>query len=314
MSTVTDYRDQLQVEVNWRAITLAALFGIVILGALALRPYFVSEGVSSAVEGTSTSGQAATGFGWALAEAAFAALVLGVLLLYRRLPEWVQDTLKTCLALVLWMYVGVLAARGGAWWMSALFIAGAYAVYKVIDHYDVFWIFNNLTSIGLAIVAGAIVGIKLGPWVLATGLIGLSVYDHVFADKKSWMFTMGAWFLDQRIPVLVVVPKSWRLDWDELADGLRGDEEGDEEDRTVRFGIGTADLLLPAAFVVAVVNTLPAAGASAVVAAAVIAGILLACFNLSWKMSAQGSGAGLPPLCTGALGGWVVGTVVVMAL
>lgn len=315
MSTIEigGWRRFVQVKTDWRAVALALLFLVVISGALAIRPLLIASGTESAVEGASSSQQAAVGAGWAIAEATFAGLLVGVILVWRKLPEWVQEIVTDAMMIAGYMMFGVFAAEQSSFWSAAALIIGLVAVMNVADHFDVWWIANNLLALGLAIfVAG--VGIVLGPWVLAVGLIGLSLYDYWFADRESWMFTLGSGFLNWKVPVLFVIPKSIRLDWDELTEAMSGEEVEDEDQAEIGFGIGTADLALPAAFVVALAGEISIGVSTGIPIVAVTAGILVACARVSWKMANRGGGAGLPPLTSGAIGGWVIGAVIVAVI
>ena len=65
-----------------------------------------------------------------------------------------------------------------------------------------------------------------------------------------------------------------------------------------------ADLALPAALAAAVAT---AGGPAPLLAAGgVVAGIAIACFRLRHRMLTAGSGAGMPALTAGAIGGWLL--------
>lgn len=311
MSDHLDWHRYFEVEKDWRALALVSLFLVVIAGALTVRPWLLSQGAESAVAGTSTTEQAAGGVVWALSEAVFAGVLLAVILLWRKLPEWVQDIVNDNLLIAVYMLVGASALAADAFGITAAAAMGALTVLKTADEFDVWWVVNDIAALGFAVVLGAFLGLVLGPWVLAVGLIGLSVYDYVFADRKSWMFTLGSAFIRWKLPVLFLVPTTVRFDWEKFGDALDG--EVDEEDiPEIGFGIGMADLAIPAALVVAIAGEATMSLSGGIPVVAVVAGILVACFRVSWKMSNEGGGAGLPPLTSGALGGWAIGTLVVM--
>lgn len=140
---------------------------------------------------------------------------------------------------------------------------------------------------------------------ISRGLVGLTAYDYWFADRQTWMADIAEWTVSRKLPLLVIAPTSFRLSWDELEEAATGDER--DPDELLAFAIGTADLLLPAAFAVALAESgavLPFAGA--------VLGLLAACPRLSWKMH-NGGGAGLPPITTGVFGGWAIASVGVVA-
>jgi presenilin-like A22 family membrane protease len=282
-----------------KALGLVALFVVVIGGALAARPTAVSTGAEPAFSDTSTAGQAVGGAGWAIVEALFAAALLGGILLWRRVPGWLQESLLSAAKFGVPMFIGGYAAVSGSFAGWTAFCVSAVAVLKAVDEWDCWWAVNNLLAVGLAIYIGVAAGIVLGPVVIGVGFVGLAVYDYVFADRRTWMFTLSAWTVRQRLPALFIVPQWWRFDWEALAEAFEADSDVEGED-VMRWGIGMADLALPAAFAVAI-----AASGNGLALAGAVAGILIACARVSQKID-DGGGAGLPPLATGALGGWAV--------
>lgn len=281
-----------------RAGALVALFAIVIGGALLLRPTSAASSATPAFEGSSTTTQVAGGIIWAIAEAIFAGLLLLTLLLFRQLPDWLQKALSKAAAAAFFMIAGAYAALTNQFpGLFATVIVLFVWVYG-LDANDLWWVGNDVLAIAIAIGVGVMAGVVLGPIVIAAGLIGLTVYDHVFADRADWMFDLAGWSMRRRLPTVFVVPASLRMDWMELIDAF--DEDGRDPKELMQFGIGMADLALPAAFAVAVAQSgggLPLFGA--------LAGLGVACGRISYKLE-NGGGAGLPPIVSGTLGGWAL--------
>lgn len=298
--TLASARRYTALQFDSRAAILVSLFAVVIGGALAVRPALVAtQGVESAVTGASTGEQAGIGVVWAIAEAIFAGLLLAGVLLWRRLPGWVRNIGRDLLTIAVWMTVGAWALANRQFHLALPVVLGLFAIAKAADEYDIWWLINNALAIGLAIYLAAFVGVILGPVVIAVGLVGLAVYDHVFANERDWMLNLAVWTIQRKLPMLVVVPNRWRQSWDDLAE-----EPEDMAEREDVFAIGMADLLLPAAFAVALAQT----GRIGALSGAVV-GTGIACFRLSW-VSANGpkrGGAGLPSLTVGAVTGAVIG-------
>lgn len=253
---------------------------------------------------------AGAGIAWAGIEVAFAVGLLALIVVYRRLPEWLQETIKINVVLLIFLHLGGQWATAGVLPTGAALVVSILTVYKAVSHYDVYWALNNLLAVSLAIATGAYIALIFGVWGLVVALVALTVYDHVFANKQGWMFTLADSLLRARLPVVVLKPHGWRLDWNAFVDGL-GD---DEDDPDTSWAIGTADLALPAAFAAAVATAPPGPLASGTLAAAgVVGGVTLACFRLRYEMLTKGSGAGLPALTAGALGGWAVMQVLIGA-
>lgn len=311
MSTATSrFRNLTAVHADRWGLLLAALFLTVLAGSVYVATWLSGAGVEPAMGGTSGGEQAAAGAGWAIAEAIFAALLLGVILLYKRLPEWAQDVVKTAVVVVPAMWLGVLAVQNGAFWPVALGVVGYYAIVKATDAYDVYWLWQNFEAVALAIVLGGAVGAVLPLPFLAVGIVGLTIYDHVFANENDWMFTLGGGMLRAKLPVVVFAFPRLRVAWDDICDSLAADRDEETDDGvfegTSQFGIGTADLLLPAAFASAVAVT---GGGVTLPVLGVAAGVGVAALRLRWEMLNVGSGAGMPAIAGGVLGGYAVALV-----
>lgn len=313
------FRRLTAVQTDGWGFLLAGLFVVVLVGAVWMATWFASAGVEPAMSGSSGSEQAAAGAGWALAEVGVAVLLLGFVLLWKRLPEWVQDVVKTGVLVVGAMVLGDMASQLGmsAFWTVAVGVVGYYAIIKAADAFDVYWLWNNFESIALAIVLGAGIGAVLPLPFLLVGIVGLTIYDHVFANEKDWMFTLGEGMLRAKLPVIVFAFPKLRVSWDAICDEMGGDDDALDDSLTEMleegrgFGIGMADLLLPAAFAAAV--TLAGGGVTLPVVG-VVAGIVVAAFRLRWEMVNIGSGAGLPAITGGIVGGYAIASLVVIAL
>jgi len=315
MGAVTYVSDR--VVIDWTAIELAALFAVV-LGIAAAIGLQVGPSTNAATPdqfGNGASSQAAAGAAWATAEVVVAATMLVLLFVYNRLPEWLQSLVKWNVLFVLAMYLGAAAGDGGSFWPQAGLLVGAGFTYGLLDQFDVWWVANNALAVLLAVLGGSLIGLVFGVPGMALALIVLTVYDHVFANKQTWMFALGSAIVSARLPALFIRPSSWRLDWDELTDSFGADREdvdNAEDMPNNAWGLGTADLMLPAGFVVAVATTdiawLPSGGL--LVTLLVATGIIVACFRLRHEMLTRGSGAGLPALAAGALVPYVVITLV----
>lgn len=269
------------------------------------------------------SEQAAAGGGLAIAEVVVAVVILALVLLYRRLPTFLKELSTTVAKIGLLLGVGgYLAADAGGFnavflWVVAI-ILFSYIGYTVVDHVGLWWVVNNVLAIGLAIIAGAALGYVVGVWFLAVFLVGMSVYDHYFANKKRYMFQLAGPLLRARLPVIVIYPKTWRFGWDAFIDAVAEIAEGEDDDaeEVIVGGLGTADCLLPAAFVAALVAYAsgPSIGWLPLTAAGVILAMVVCGFYLRDSMDRKGSGAGLPPITAAALVGagvfWFIGLAV----
>jgi len=295
----TEIRQRLGFNADLQAAGLIVLFGAVIGGSLLLRPTAIASGSTPAFQGSSTSTQVAGGIIWAIAEAIFAVVLLSLLVLWRRLPAWIQKALSRALAAGVLMVLGAYGVFTNQFLLLAGLVVGTIASVYALNAFDLWWIGNDVLALAVAVYIGVLAGVVLGPVVIAAGLIGLTAYDYLFADREDWMFQLAGWTVRRRFPMLFLVPSTMRLDWDDLCESFDEDSAVDT-DAVLRFGVGTADLALPAAFAVALAQAgggLPLLGA--------LAGLAVACGRISHKLE-QGGGAGLPPIVSGTLGGWLL--------
>lgn len=292
------WRDHLAIDRH--ALYLAGLLVAVQAGALGLALPAVRAGYDPALPlnaGESAGGQAAAGIAWAGLEAVFAAVLLGLLALWSRIPEWIRETVTVLAVMLIPFGMGVALRPSTALYLGA-FATAFTVIYKTTDNFNLYWLLNNLLAVLLATVLAVVVGVTFGVAGLAVALLGLTAYDHFFADKKDWMFSLAMPMVRNRIPVLVIIPSGWWFDWDYF------NTDRDDADLDVT-GIGTADLALPAGFGVAAATD-TVLGGGAIVMAALLVGLVVAALRLRHKMLTTGSGAGLPALTAAVLGAYAV--------
>ncbi|MDD4137124.1 MAG: presenilin family intramembrane aspartyl protease [Methanoregula sp.] len=170
---------------------------------------------------------------------------------------------------------------------------------------------------GLGILIGAgvasIFGVSLEVIPVLILLALLAVYDAISVYKTKHMITLAEGVIDQKTPILFVIPK--RRDYSFIKEGIGKISDGGER---AAFIIGMGDMIMPAILVVSanvfvtgwklggLVN-LPAIGA--------IIGSLAGLAVLLYFVMSGKPQAGLPPLCGGTilgfLAGWAMVTVMV---
>jgi len=285
-----------QLDFDRKGIELAILFTVVLtvtaLLALQLR------GFSSAVQppasfGEGTTGQATAAATWAVAEVLFAGVLLLAIFGIRKLPSWARTTVRRSILILGLVYVGGTAGTAAVAMQVGAVLVAVYALYRITDHYGLWWVPNNLMSLVAAIWLGIVLGFLFGAVGVGIAAVILLVYDHYFANKKEWMFQLVGPMLRYRLPVLFVRPSQLRFEWMNLL----SDDEDDRSD-VIEWGVGTADIAIPAGFVTGVAvdpNGIIATFGEAVLVLFVLA-VALACFRLSWRLNTHGNGAGLPPL------------------
>lgn len=318
MRGVNRWQNYVSIETDYWAMLLALLFLSVIAGSLALVPWVNSMGVEQAMGGSSAAEQAAAGGGWAIAEAIAAVIILGAIAAWRLLPEWAREIVKDNLTIGLWMLNGAGAYVADVFLPVMAAAIGLLTIAKTAVRFEVYWLLHNVFAVGVAILGAVLLGVTFPLPFLVIGLVGLTVYDHVFANQQDWMMKIGEGLLCAKLPVVVFAFPKLRVDWDDLCDAIADEEEEKEQSEFFPdkkgFGIGTADLLLPAALAVAVVKTIGTPVGGVIPAVGLTIGVIIAAFRLRWELINTGSGAGLPAITSGAFGGWAVGIMVVMSV
>jgi presenilin-like A22 family membrane protease len=192
--------------------------------------------------------------------------------------------------------VSAIAALVGA--LAATALLYLYPEWYVID------VMGVLISAGVA----SIFGISLAILPVLVLLILLAVYDAISVYRTRHMITLAEGVLDMKAPILVVVPK--RMDYSFRREGLN---IGEGEERGA-FVMGMGDLIMPSILVAsshvfvaapAVLWVLSVPTLGAMLGSLAGLGVLLFFVN---KGNPQ---AGLPPLNSGAIVGFLIGAALV---
>ncbi|HEX3001476.1 MAG TPA: presenilin family intramembrane aspartyl protease PSH [Methanoregula sp.] len=168
-----------------------------------------------------------------------------------------------------------------------------------------------IDGLGVLIGAGvaAIFGASLEILPVLILLVLLAAYDAISVYKTKHMITLAEGVIDQKTPILFVIPK--RKDYSFIKEGIG--KLGDGGERSA-FIIGMGDMIMPAILVVSAnvflngvklggVINLPALGA---ILGSVAGLVVLLHFVMSGKPQ-----AGLPPICGGTIVGFLIGWAMV---
>jgi len=164
-----------------------------------------------------------------------------------------------------------------------------------------------IDGLGILIGAGvaAIFGASLEILPVIILLVLLAAYDAISVYKTKHMITLAEGVIDQKTPILFVIPK--RKDYSFIKEGIGKLADGGER---AAFIIGMGDMIMPAILVVSAnvflkgfrlggLINLPALGA---ILGSVAGLVVLLYFVMSGKPQ-----AGLPPICGGTILGFLVG-------
>jgi len=170
--------------------------------------------------------------------------------------------------------------------------------------------------IGVLLGAGVctIIGISLGVLPVLILLIALAVYDAWAVYSTKHMVDLADSVLELRLPILLVIPRRRGYSFLEQK-GLKEQLEEDEERDAMFMGLG--DIILPGVLSVSALTFLPSdggllsSGNGLAVALFTLAGLVIGFSFLMKKVMEGKPQAGLPCLNGGAIGGYIIGYLII---
>ena len=167
------------------------------------------------------------------------------------------------------------------------------------------WYVIDLSGIIIGVGAIIIFGISLGIILVILLLIGLAVYDAISVYKTKHMIDLADTVMDLKLPILLVVPKIRKYSL--IKETIRLKKQIDEGKERDAFFMGLGDIVMPGILVAAaythIDNGLP-------IALAVIIGTLIGFLILMTFVMKGKPQAGLPLLCSGAIGGYLISSII----
>lgn len=163
-----------------------------------------------------------------------------------------------------------------------------------------------INTVGIVVSAGvtAILGVIFGILPALILLIGLAIYDAIAVYKTKHMVTLADEVTTQRLPVLLVIPKTRTYSYRKQKSIKEQIAKGEE--REAMF-MGLGDIIIPGILVVAALITTE----TLIVPMGTIVGILVGFSALMYFVSKGNPQAGLPLLNSGAIIGYIVSYVLV---
>ena len=167
------------------------------------------------------------------------------------------------------------------------------------------WYIINLCGIVVGVGAIGIFGISLSIFLVIVMLIGLAIYDAISVYKTKHMIDLADAVMDLKLPVMLVVPKTRTYSLLRETKGLKEKLEDKEEREAFFMGLG--DIVMPGILVVSSFYNIPDNGL--LIAFAVMLGTLVG-FTILMSVVIKGKPqAGLPYLCSGAILGYVISSL-----
>jgi presenilin-like A22 family membrane protease len=178
----------------------------------------------------------------------------------------------------------------------AIFVMYRYPEWYVID------------ILGILIAAGAasIFGISLDIIPVIILLVILAVYDAISVYKTKHMITLAEGVMEMKTPILFVIPKSTKYSY--IRDGIGKIGEGERG----AFILGMGDLIMPSILVVSA-NVFITSGTGQLMnipAVGAIIGSLAGLVVVLWFVNKGKPQAGLPPINSGAIIGFLIGCAI----
>jgi len=167
------------------------------------------------------------------------------------------------------------------------------------------WYIINLCGIVVGVGAIGIFGISLSIFLVIVMLIGLAIYDAISVYKTKHMIDLADAVMDLKLPVMLVVPKTRTYSILKETKGLKEKLEDQEEREAFFMGLG--DIVMPGILVVSSYYNIPDNGL--LIALSVMIGTLVG-FAVLMSVVIKGKPqAGLPYLCSGAILGYVLSSL-----
>jgi len=187
--------------------------------------------------------------------------------------------------------------------LSLSITAAAILIVALIKHPE--WYIIDLCGIIVGVGSIGIFGISLSVFLVIVLLIGLSIYDAISVYKTKHMIDLADAVMDLKLPVMMVIPKIRSYSLLKETKGIK--EKLEENEEREAFFLGLGDIVMPGILVVSAFQNIPDNGL--LVALSVMIGTLLG-FAVLMSVVIKGKPqAGLPYLCSGAILGYVVSSL-----
>ena len=187
--------------------------------------------------------------------------------------------------------------------LSLSITAAAILILALIKHPE--WYIIDLCGIIVGVGSIGIFGISLSVFLVIVLLIGLSIYDAISVYKTKHMIDLADAVMDLKLPVMMVIPKIRRYSLLKETKGIK--EKLEENEEREAFFLGLGDIVMPGILVVSAFQNIPDNGL--LVALSVMIGTLVG-FAVLMSVVIKGKPqAGLPYLCSGAILGYVVSSL-----
>jgi presenilin-like A22 family membrane protease len=167
------------------------------------------------------------------------------------------------------------------------------------------WYVIDTVGILVGLATMAMLGISLSVTLVILLLIVMAIYDAISVYQTKHMIDLADTVIDLKLPVLLVIPRDRKYSLLAQKKSLKQKLE-DQEEREASF-MGLGDIIFPGTLAVSAFVNLPTNGL--IVAFSVMIGTLIGFTLLATLVMKGKPQAGLPLLCSGAILGYVVSSL-----
>jgi presenilin-like A22 family membrane protease len=295
-------------EIDWLSGVLVSLFAIV--NGVAL--WMVHSRLTSATapaEPTQTASASMGGRIILLVVVEVAAIVI-LWRVYGYLPRKWQKRVKTVakgivLGIVVLMGYRVWTLTVGPGWQYLVGVLGVVLIKRRVEPNGFAWIAWNMIGVSVAVIAAVIGGSTLAPGLIIGLMVLFLAYDKIAVDWTNIMGDLVQFSQNARIPNVLIIPSTVRFDLDSLREYVNGGEKPDN----IGMVIGVGDFMFPTLLSVSAATAVESVTSPVVLLT--ILGTMVAALVLRDAKTRAETLPALPWLNTGAIIGFLVGSLVV---
>lgn len=186
---------------------------------------------------------------------------------------------------------------------SLRFSVGATAALTILLIEYPEWYVIDACGILIGVGSIAMIGLSLSISLVIILLIGMAIYDAISVYKTKHMIDLADTVLRLRVPVMLVMPRIKRYSLIKQTRSLMEEPKGDRN----AFFIGLGDIVFPGILVISSYSNITSGGL--VIASSVVLGTLIGFSTLMVYVVKGKPQAGLPYLCSGAILGYLVSSL-----
>ena len=184
-------------------------------------------------------------------------------------------------------------------------VVSAVLLILLIKHPE--WYVIDVCGVLIGLGAITLLGISLNILLVIILLAGLAVYDAISVYRTKHMITLTDVVVDLKLPVVLVIPKI--RDYSLVRDKKRLKEKLEEGEEREAFLMGLGDMVMPGILVTSAFSNIATNGL--LIALSVMVGTLCGFVALMFFVLRGKPQAGLPLLCSGAILGYLVSSLII---